>query len=137
MQNAARPDHLVLLVSSLDASLPYYEALLPLLGFEKLKDHYWRSPHRFIIQVVEARPGARPYERYAAGMNHLGFSVESPEAVRAVRTAMQDRGFEVPDLQDLGGVTALFMKDPDGVRFEISHFPPEIDANADSTDRRG
>ncbi len=37
---------------------------------------------------------------------------------------MAAAGFEVPQLQNLGGVIALFMKDPDGVRFEISHYPP-------------
>lgn len=132
MPNAARPDHVVLLATSLEASLPYYDALLPLLGFEKFKDHYWRSPHVFIIQLLEARPGTRPYERYGAGVNHLGFSVESAAAVRDVRAAMEARGFAVPDIQDLGGVTALFMKDPDGVRFEISYFPPEIDVNANA-----
>ncbi|MFZ2507632.1 MAG: VOC family protein [Steroidobacteraceae bacterium] len=66
----------------------------------------------------------RPYERYGAGINHLGFSVASPEAVARLREAMAAAGFEVPQLQNLGGVTALFMKDPDGVRFEISHYPP-------------
>jgi lactoylglutathione lyase len=27
---------------------------------------------------------------------------------------MQEAGFEVPEIQDLGGASALFMKDPDG-----------------------
>jgi lactoylglutathione lyase len=130
MTSAARPDHMVLLVSSLEASLPYYGALLPLLGFERLKDRYWRSPHGFIIQFAEANLDARPYERYGAGMNHLGFAVESAAAVETVRTAMIAAGFAAPEIQDLDGVTALFMKDPDGIRFEISYFPPEIDANA-------
>lgn len=129
MTAAARPDHMVLLVTSLEASLPYYSALLPLLGFERLKELYWRSPHGFIIQIAEAKPDARPYERYGAGMNHLGFAVESPAAVETVRTAMIAAGFAAPEIQDLDGVAALFMKDPDGVRFEISYFPPEINLN--------
>lgn len=127
---SARPDHLVLLVSSLKASAPYYGALLPILGFVSLKENYWRSPHSFIIQLQEAKTGTRPYERYGAGMNHIGFSARSAEDVSAVRRAMADRGFDVPDIQNLDGVIALFMKDPDGIRFEISYFPPEIDANA-------
>jgi catechol 2,3-dioxygenase-like lactoylglutathione lyase family enzyme len=130
MQTAARPDHLVLMVSDLSVSRPYYGALLPALGFVPLKDDHWRSPHALIIQLHEARKGTSAYERYGAGMNHFGFSVESPEDVRALRQAMSEKGFEVPDIQNLDGVTALFMKDPDGIRFEISYFPPEIDANA-------
>ena len=39
-------------------------------------------------------------------------------------TAMQAAGFEVPDVQNLGGAIALFMKDPDGIRFEITYYPP-------------
>lgn len=129
MRAAARPDHLVLLVRSLALSAPYYGAFLPLLGFSQLKEHYWRSPHGFIIQLHEAKPETRPYERYGAGMNHLGFSVSDPADVAAIRAAMADHGFDVPEIQMLDGVTALFMKDPDGIRFEVSHFPPEIDAN--------
>lgn len=130
MPTAARPDHLVLLVSDLSMSRPYYDALLPALGFAPLKDNYWRSPHAFIIQLYEARKGTSAYERFGAGMNHLGFSVGSPEEVLTVRTAIAEKGFDVSDIQNLDGVTALFMKDPDGIRFEISHFPPEINANA-------
>lgn len=136
MPKAARPDHMVLLASNVDASLPYYDALMPLLGFEKVADHHWRSPFGFIIQLLEARPGTRPYERYGAGMNHLGFSVDSAAAVSELRAAMQERGFDVAEIQDLDGVTALFLKDPDGVRFEVSYFPPDIDANAGPTARR-
>lgn len=126
---AARPDHMVLLVSSLASSLPYYAALLPLLDFDELKERYWRSAHGFIIQIAEAGPGTRPYERYGAGMNHFGFSVSSPAAIETIRTAMIASGFDAPEPQELDGVTALFMKDPDGIRFEVSYFPPEIDLN--------
>jgi lactoylglutathione lyase len=30
----------------------------------------------------------------------------------------------VPRIQQLSGATALFMQDPDGIRFEITHYPP-------------
>jgi hypothetical protein len=35
-----------------------------------------------------------------------------------------DAGFDAPDIQDLNGAIALFMKDPDGIRFEITYYPP-------------
>ena len=117
-------DHVTLLVSSLTVSMPYYDRLLPLLGFRKLRDHVWTDGERFTLQFQEAREDTRPYERYGAGMNHLGFAVTSAEAVLAVRDEMQRGGFAVPEIQNLGGVVALFMKDPDGMRFEISHYPP-------------
>jgi catechol 2,3-dioxygenase-like lactoylglutathione lyase family enzyme len=117
-------DHVTILVSSLAVSMPYYDRLLPLLGFRKLRDHVWTEGERFYLQFQEAHEGTRPYERYGAGMNHLGFSAPSAEAVLAVRDEMQCAGFGVPEIQNLGGVVALFMQDPDGIRFEISYYPP-------------
>jgi catechol 2,3-dioxygenase-like lactoylglutathione lyase family enzyme len=117
-------DHVTLLVSSLERSMPYYERLLPLLGFHKQKDHVWSDDAGFHFQFLRARPDTRPYERYGAGMNHLGFAAKSPEQVEEIRAAMQAGGFEVPEIQRLDGATALFMKDPDGIRFEVTHYPP-------------
>ena len=38
---AMKLDHMVILVRSLDASLPWYSTLLGLIGFEKSRDHVW------------------------------------------------------------------------------------------------
>ena len=117
-------DHITLLVSSLERSMPYYEQLLPLLGFTKKKDHVWTDGNGFFFQFQQAKPGTSPYERYGAGMNHLGFGVATPDQVLAIRDAMSSAGFEVPNVQNLGGAIALFMKDPDGIRFEVTYYPP-------------
>jgi catechol 2,3-dioxygenase-like lactoylglutathione lyase family enzyme len=120
-------DHLNLLVSSLDASLPYYERLLELLGFKRDRKTIWSNKDGFFLQIQQAKPGTGEYERYGAGMNHLGFKAESAQEVHDIRQAMHDAGFEVPEIQDLDRVIALFMKDPDGIRFEISYYPPGTD----------
>jgi catechol 2,3-dioxygenase-like lactoylglutathione lyase family enzyme len=117
-------DHLTLLVSSLEASMPYYARLLPLLGFEKKRDHVWTDGDGFFFQFLQAQPGTRPYERHGAGMNHLGFGATTPDQVHAIRREMAAAGFAVPEVQTLDGATALFMKDPDGIRFEITWTPP-------------
>mgnify|MGYP001159239973 FL=1 len=117
-------DHITLLVSSFERSMPYYEHLLPLVGFSKKKDHVWTDGDGFYFQFLQAKPGTSPYERYGAGMNHLGFGTTSPDRVHEIRSSMQAAGFEVPEVQNLGGAIALFMKDPDGVRFEITYYPP-------------
>jgi catechol 2,3-dioxygenase-like lactoylglutathione lyase family enzyme len=121
-------DHVTILVTSLQTSMPYYAKLLDLIGFTKLRDFVWTDNNGFYFQFNQAKEGAGDYERYAAGMNHLGFAAPSEEFVASVRTAMQAAGFAVPDIQDLGGVKALFMKDPDGIRFEISYYPPGVQA---------
>ena len=117
-------DHITILVSSLERSMPYYEQLLPLVGFSRIKEHVWTDGEGFFFQFLQARPDTFPYERYGAGMNHLGFGAATPEQVHAIRASMQAAGFEVPDVQKLGGASALFMKDPDGMRFEITYYPP-------------
>jgi catechol-2,3-dioxygenase len=117
-------DHITVLVSSLAHSMPYYECLLPQLGFSKLREHVWSDAAGFFFQFQQARPDTRPYERYGAGMNHLGFGAQSPEQVQQIRANMQAGGFEVPAIQDHGGALALFMKDPDGIRFEVTYYPP-------------
>lgn len=119
-------DHVTLLVSSLSESMPYYEQLLPLIGFTKLHANVWSDGCGFYFQFLQAKTGLAKYERYGAGMNHLGFGAASPEDVHRVREQMLAAGFNVPDVQNLGGATALFMKDPDGIRFEITYYPPGV-----------
>jgi catechol 2,3-dioxygenase-like lactoylglutathione lyase family enzyme len=119
-----RIDHITLAVSSLERSGPYYDALLPLLGFRKQSEVIWTDDKGFFFQFFEARPETRPYERYGAGMNHLGFGAPDVAFVERVRDAMAEAGFEVPEIQRFGDVRALFMKDPDGIRFEVSYYPP-------------
>jgi catechol 2,3-dioxygenase-like lactoylglutathione lyase family enzyme len=120
-------DHLTLLVSSFENSNPYYETLLPLLGFAKKRDHVWTDGQRFFFQFLEARPDLPGYERYGPGMNHLGFSAPDVDTVHLVKRKMTEAGFVTPEIQVMGPVTALFMKDPDGIRFEISYTPPGFD----------
>lgn len=119
-------DHLTIMVSSFARSMSYYDHLLPLVGFTKQRDGIWTDGDGFFFQFLQAKPGTAPYERYGAGLNHLGFAASAPEQVYAIRAAMQAAGFEVPEVQNLGGATALFMKDPDGIRFEITYYPPGV-----------
>ncbi|ACV27298.1 VOC family protein [Kangiella koreensis] len=117
-------DHVTILVTSLERSMPYYEQLLPLVGFTKQRDHVWTDGDGFFFQFLQAKPDTSEYERYGAGMNHLGFSAPTKEHVESIQISMRKAGFEAPEIQNLGGVTALFMKDPDGIRFEVSYYPP-------------
>ena len=112
-------DHIVILVRSLDASLPWYSALLGLLGFDKTRDHVWFDG-QIAIDLKEANTGTPDYERYAPGLNHLGFTAADEQALDAVRQGMADAGFEVPEMQRLGTALATFFKDPDGMRIEVT-----------------
>lgn len=120
MTSAFPVDHAAILVSSLERSLPYYRTLLPLLGFAEEPDGLWSNGDGFSLKFAEAEPGRRPYDRHGAGLNHLGFAAADREALVAVAKGMAAAGYEVPDIQPFGEAAALFMKDPDGLRFEVS-----------------
>ena len=116
-------DHVTILVKSIEKSMSYYSLLLELIGFKKLRDFVWTDGEGFFLQFNQAKNGTSEYERYAVGMNHIGFSAPSPDFVLDVQTKMKDAGFLVPEIQNFDGVKALFMKDPDGIRFEITYYP--------------
>ena len=117
-------DHVTILVKSVEKSMPYYSQLLGLIGFKKLRDFVWTDGEGFFLQFNQAKNGTSEYERHAAGMNHIGFSAPSSDFVLDIQTKMKDAGFLVPEIQNFDGVEALFMKDTDGIRFEITYYPP-------------
>ena len=115
-------DHLVILVSDLDASLPWYAAVLGALGFEKTRDHVWLNADGQAIDLKQAEDLSRPYGRFAPGLNHTGFRARDLAALEAVRSEVAAAGFEVPEVQDFGDDRAVFLLDPDGMRIEVSAY---------------
>ena len=118
-----RLDHLTIAVTSFEASRAFYETLLPLLGFRRTTRENWTDGDGFFFQFIEARPDTRPYERYGAGLNHMGFGAPDVSTVVEIRDRMAAAG-HAAEIQDLGGAKALFLKDPDGMRVEITWYPP-------------
>ena len=119
-----RIDHVTILARDIARSAHFHDALWPLLGLTKQHDHVWHDGAGFYVQLLAAKAGTRDYERYGPGVNHIGFGANSPDRVAAVRDAMRDAGFDMPEIQNLGGATALFAKDPDGFRIEVTHYGP-------------
>jgi catechol 2,3-dioxygenase-like lactoylglutathione lyase family enzyme len=113
-------DHIVILVRSLDASLQWYATLLALIGFQKTRDHVWINEDGVAIDIKQAAPEGRAYERYAPGLNHVGFTAASPGDLMRVRAGMAAKGFTVPEEQSFGADRALFFADPDGMRVEVT-----------------
>jgi lactoylglutathione lyase len=119
-------DHVTIAASHLELSLTYYAALLHLIGFARQSHALWSDGDGLFVQVVEAHADARPYDRHGPGLNHLGFRAPSVAFVERLHDEMRARGFDAPEIQNLGGATALFMKDPDGLRFEVTYYPPGV-----------
>jgi len=113
-------DHIVVLVSELERSLPYYETLLPLIGFSKRREHVFGNAEGLSIDIRQAPEPGHAYRRLAPGLNHLGFRARDREALSEVALAMGEAGFEVPRIQAFEDGYALFFKDPDGMRLELS-----------------
>ena len=113
-------DHLVILVSDLDKSLPWYAAVLGALGFEKTRDHVWLNADGQAVDLKQAEDLSRPYGRFAPGLNHTGFLAPSTAALETVRQTVAAAGFDVPEVQDFGDDRAVFLLDPDGMRIEVA-----------------
>ena len=119
----AKLDHLTIASYDREAADRHYGILLPLAGFHKVKDGIWRDGEGFYLQLITAKEGTRPYERYGAGVNHWGLSMESPEAVDCLRDSLIAAGINAQPVQELHGARALFIPDPDGLRAEFSWYP--------------
>ena len=115
-------DHIVLLLGDLEASLPYYEALLPLLGFARTRNHVWGNEDDLYLDLKQSTEPGEGYRRFGVGLNHLGFTAPDRPSLDAIAAKMREAGFEVPDFQTFGSAVALFMKDRDGIRFEITFY---------------
>jgi len=110
----------------MEASASWYATLLPALGFSKTSRGNWGTADGFFLQVLQADAGTADYGRRAPGLNHVGFGAPDEETVRRIQAVMRAAGFEAPEIQDLGGARALFLKDPDGIRFEVTYYPPGV-----------
>ncbi|WP_017668505.1 VOC family protein [Sandarakinorhabdus sp. AAP62] len=117
-------DHLVILGRDAAASRAFYADLLPLLGFERRRDDVWVNGDGLHVQVLAAEAGTRAYERRGPGLNHLGFRAPTADFVAQLREAMLAKGHAIQPIQHLGGAHALFMPDPDGLRVEVTWYPP-------------
>ena len=132
-------DHLDIVVSSLDRSLPFYRELLNPLGWRgKLEQtgergetiHYlWGPNARASLGLRERPPDApdAPHDRYAVGVHHIAFPARSRKVVdeRARWLATQDVTIESgPKEHDYTpGYYAVFFYDPDGLKLEIVRRP--------------
>jgi catechol 2,3-dioxygenase-like lactoylglutathione lyase family enzyme len=122
--------HVDLTIRELATSTPFYDAVMPLLGFRRTKD----VPEGPIyagaaveIGLVEARSPA-PHDRYAAGLHHLAFSAPSRAAVDEVHAQLVALGVRVLDApaeypRYAPGYYAVFFADPDGLKLEFVFTP--------------
>lgn len=118
-------DHISIMLSKLPEQIPFYQTLLPMLGFEETKPYQFKNQDQMILDFRQAQEPERGYYRYAPGLNHLGFNAPSVDAVHDIRHNMLEAGFDAPQVQEFDNGIAIFMKDDDGMRIEIGYTYPQ------------
>ena len=128
--------HVDLVVSSIERSLPFYRDLLAPLGFHRIGEVegergetiWYLSGAASAIGLREAQtPSEGPYDRYRVGLHHLAFEARSRGAVNERAGWLRDQRAEIESGPEeyayLPGYYAVFFYDPDGMKLEIVHIP--------------
>ena len=130
--------HIDLVVSDLERSLAFYKGLLEPIGFTVEREitgergeevHYLRGDViRGAIGLRQAQtPTEGVYDRYAVGLHHLAFEVESREVVEERAAWLRAQGAEIEsgpaEYDYTPGYYAVFFHDPDGMKLEVLHRP--------------
>jgi predicted enzyme related to lactoylglutathione lyase len=120
-----RYDHIDLRVHSLAEARPFYEILLPALGFTR------RAEIEGWLQFEAVEPGgAAEFFGITEAVMHqanacrIAFWAESTTAVDRLAEVVRragGRGIEGPGYDEGPGYYALFFEDPSGNRLEICH----------------
>lgn len=115
-------DHIVILLSNLESNLPFYEALLPKIGFTKTKANVFGNADGNYIDFRQAEDPEHEYRRFSPGLNHIGFTAPDRETIVRIQSEMVEAGFEVPEIQEFPDGSAIFFKDNEGMRIELASY---------------
>jgi len=125
-------DHVYIAVRDLRRSEQFYDRVMDVLGFRKMKSTIAGDPHvhyynrHFGFSLRPARPGAPDHDPYAPGLHHFCFRVVDEAAVDRATRELRSAGIEATDPrvypEYAADYYATFFSDPDGVRLEITNF---------------
>ena len=134
-------DHIEITVRDMATAVPFYDRLLPLLGYdlrnrsaaaiERNEKHVVSYEHPrlgFAITSPRAAFAKETINRRKPGaLHHLAFRAESRADVDRLHVELQAIGAtivspptEYPEYTP-AGYYALYFKDPDGIKYEIVH----------------
>ena len=141
-------DHIEITVKDMNVAVPFYDKLLPLLGFDPqsrvtavMKDHDKQvlqySHPRLVFAITSPRTVFRSdiiHRRKPGALHHLAFKATSRAEVDRLHRQLKEIGAtivsaprEYPDYAPPG--YALFFKDLEGIKYEIvcSEFGDDLD----------
>jgi catechol 2,3-dioxygenase-like lactoylglutathione lyase family enzyme len=129
--------HLDLTVTDPHVSFGLYDAVLRELGYELHKQDErgfaWKlatAAGTHEVNIIRAKSGAQPHDRYSPGLHHVAWTVESRTAVDRMhqlllelKANVLDAPAEYPEYNNGKGYYAVFFADPDGLKLECVFTP--------------
>ena len=140
MVSSAGVQHIDLVVSSIERSLPFYRELLAPLGYHRISEVegergetiWYLSGPDVAIGLREAQSkgaSGAAHDRYSVGVHHIAFEAWSKAAVDERAEWLVERGAEIESGPEeyayQPGYYAVFFYDPDGIKLEIVHIPDQ------------
>ena len=120
-----RYDHIDLRVRSLAEARPFYETLLPALGFTRdVRIEHWLQFEAAGSDGATEFFGVTESSRHVANECRIAFWADSPSEVDRLAEIIVRAGarnVEGPGYHEGPGYYAVFFKDPSGNRLEICH----------------
>jgi len=132
-------DHIEITVKDMSVAVPFYDKLLPLLGFDlrnrsrALIDNHEKHVVSYehprlgfaITSPRTAFAGETMNRRKPGSLHHLAFKAKSRDEVDRLHVALKEIGAtivspprEYPEYTP-AGYYAVFFKDPEGIKYEI------------------
>lgn len=116
-------DHIDLRVPNLAEVTPFYETLLPALGFTRRVEVEDWLQYEDVMEIAGGFFGVTQSPAHVANENRIAFradSVAEVEELAEIAVGAGARNVEGPMLYDVG-YHAVFFEDPAGNRFEICY----------------
>lgn len=124
--HAGQLHHVELYASDLNASLDFWDWFLNELGYEVKNDwdegRSWINGPTYVVLVQAGNPD-HPFNRQAAGLNHLAFHAASRDQVDELTAGVRERADATVLYEDrhpyAGGYYALYFECPEGIKVEV------------------
>lgn len=139
-------DHIYLAVSDLAVSRRFYDVVMKVLGFRRGEFEIAGDPHvgytnRHFGFVLRPARGGGAHDSYAPGLHHFCLRVDTADDVNEAAELLRAEGVELdgprPYPQYAPDYFAFFLRDPDGIRLEVTNYRLERRERHDHWDNTG
>ena len=125
--------HVFVTLKDLKRSRPFYDALMPRLGYPGVSDYgavvgWYGSGGSFWVKQGDPRHAGDTFSKDRVGLCEIAFRAESRKQVDALARDVPSFGGTILDPpreypEYVPGYYAVFFADPDGIKLEVVHIP--------------